>query len=89
LADGISYCRKNGKKILLSLGGAAGTIPYQLTCNADAEYMANFLWGAFGPLQAGNTWPRPFDDQTVGSQSVDGFDFDIEAIQPGKSAPVK
>jgi chitinase len=46
--------------------------------------MADFLWGAFGPLQVGASWPRPFDDTTVGSQSVDGFDFDIEAIQPGK-----
>lgn len=88
LVDGISYCKENGKKILLSLGGAPGTTPYQLTCNSDADYMADFLWGAFGPLNSSATWPRPFDDQVVGSQSVDGFDFDIEVIQPGKIASI-
>ena len=85
LVDGIGYCQQHGKKILLSLGGAPGSTDYQLTSTADAENMADFLWGAFGPLQAHNTWPRPFDDVTTGTNSVDGFDFDIEVIQPGKN----
>ena len=87
--EGISYCQKLGKKILLSLGGAPGNTTYQLTSKDDADFMADFLWGAFGPLQYGNSWPRPFDDRVDGPQSVDGFDFDIEAIQPGKISSVE
>jgi chitinase len=85
LVDGIGFCQSEGKKILLSLGGAPGSTQYQLTSTSDAEYMADFLWGAFGPLQTHNTWPRPFDDAATGTNSVDGFDFDIEVIQPGKN----
>jgi chitinase len=88
LVDGIGPCQTGGKKILLSLGGAPGSTHYQLTSTDDADYMADFLWGAFGPLQSQNTWPRPFDDATTGSHSVDGFDFDIEVIQPGKTIAV-
>jgi hypothetical protein len=85
LVDGIGYCQQQGKKVLLSLGGAPGTTDYQLTSTSDAEYMADFLWGAFGPLQTPNNWPRPFDDAATGTHEVDGFDFDIEVIQPGKN----
>jgi chitinase len=85
LVDGIKFCQGEGKKILLSLGGAPGSTHYQLTSTSDAEYMADFLWGAFGPLQTHNTWPRPFDDAATGTNSVDGYDFDIEVIQPGKN----
>lgn len=84
LVDGIAYCQQMQKQILLSLGGAPGSTPYQLTSTTDAEYLADFLWGAFGPLQKSSSWPRPFDTPTQ-SNSVDGFDFDIEVIQPGKT----
>jgi chitinase len=83
LVDGIAFCQAQQKQILLSLGGAPGSTHYQLTSTADAEYMADFLWGAFGPLQNPNNWPRPFDTPTA-SNSVDGYDFDIEVIQPGE-----
>jgi chitinase len=69
-----------GKKIILSLGG--GTSTYQLNSVADGIYLADFLWGAFGPqnqawINAGK--PRPFGAAT----SVDGFDFDIEYTSSG------
>jgi chitinase len=81
LVDGIAHCQAQGKQILLSLGGAPGTTSYQLTSTADALFMAKFLWGAFGPLQHPNNYPRPFDTPTK-SNSVD---FDIETIQPGET----
>lgn len=70
-----------GKKILLSLGGAA---PNNQVLNNDdsAEYLGNFLWRAFGPNKEApdSTFPRPFGDA-----SVDGFDLDIEnVLQPGE-----
>ena len=89
LVGAISYCQSLGKKILLSLGGAPGSTDYALTSTSDAEYLADFLWGAFGPLQSPNNWPRPFDNTTKGPQEVDGFDFDIEIIQPGKNTAFK
>ncbi len=45
--------------------------------------MADFLWGAFGPVK--ETWegPRPFGDA-----SIDGFDFDIESEADKINGPV-
>ncbi|GAU38342.1 hypothetical protein TSUD_395960 [Trifolium subterraneum] len=63
----IKHCQQNGVKIFLSLGGAVG--PYSLSSPNDAKNVAdylytNFLSGQFGPL---------------GSVTLDGIDFDIEA----------
>ncbi|KAA8647600.1 class III chitinase ChiA1 [Aspergillus tanneri] len=75
LMEDIPICQAAGKKILLSLGG--GTPDNQkLLSDTDAVEFADFLWGAFGPVD--DRWtaaggPRPFGDVVV-----DGFDFDIE-----------
>jgi chitinase len=57
-----------GKKILLSLGGAAGS--YGFTSDAQAESFADTIWDLFGN---GGSLTRPFGDAIV-----DGFDLDIE-----------
>jgi hypothetical protein len=71
-------------QVLLSIGGGY-PLDYYLPSRELAEYFAEFLWGAFGPVtkewkDAGK--PRPFGDV-----SVDGFDLDIEAyMDPAPSA---
>jgi chitinase len=72
IGSDIEYCQAKGKKILLSLGGAATDV--YIASESSAIGMADFLWGAFGPAK--DTWdgPRPFGDVCV-----DGFDFDIES----------
>lgn len=75
IAADIPLCQAAGKKVLLSLGGEYPA-NQQILSQESAEDFADFLWGAFGPVQddwvqAGN--PRPFGDVVV-----DGFDFDIE-----------
>ncbi|OJJ48479.1 hypothetical protein ASPZODRAFT_62397, partial [Penicilliopsis zonata CBS 506.65] len=75
LAEDIPVCQAAGKTVLLSLGGASPT-NQQIESHDSAIAFADFLWGAFGPVD--DTWianngPRPF-----GGAVVDGFDFDIE-----------
>lgn len=97
--DSIPECQKIGKKILLSIGGAAPTwnpktnkrdktYKGQLKSAADGEYMANFLWKAYGPLDPTYTGVRPLDrghnNATAGLKiDIDGFDFDIEDTLAG------
>jgi chitinase len=97
ISSGIKTCQDLGKKVVLSLGGAMET--YSLTSDDDATQMADFLWGAFGPLNSRWTdasQPRPFDvpatnDGTTETPAlvnvIDGFDFDIEHITPGMVVP--
>ncbi|SAM08151.1 hypothetical protein [Absidia glauca] len=66
----IQACQKRGKKVLLSLGGAAGS--YGLASAKDGTTWADKLWNTFGG-GAGHQ-SRPF-----GKAVVDGFDLDIEA----------
>ncbi|KAF1913723.1 glycoside hydrolase superfamily, partial [Ampelomyces quisqualis] len=76
IENGIKLCQKNGKKVLLSLGGGAPT-SYYFPSEAVAKYTAEFLMGAFGPVTpawTANNGPRPFGDSFV-----DGFDLDLEA----------
>jgi chitinase len=79
--DIIACQRTYGKKIFLSLGGANPTNQY-LGTDAAGRIFADFLWGAFGPVNS--TWrgPRPF-----GNAVVDGFDFDIESNIPTPLPP--
>lgn len=93
MAQDIQYCQSQGKKILLSLGGA--TPEYNLTGAVDGVAFADFLWGAYGPLT--DAWagkPRPFDP-LPGTEGegiptiVDGFDFDIEHPDSGKTTVSK
>jgi chitinase len=72
-SDDIKTCQSNGKKILLSIGGA--TYSEGGFSSSDAAVAgANHLWEVFGPQQSGSSAPRPFDDAVI-----DGFDFDFEA----------
>ncbi|KAG2184269.1 hypothetical protein INT44_009284 [Umbelopsis vinacea] len=64
----IQTCQSKGKKILLSLGGAAGS--YGFSSDAQGTAFADQLWNLFG---AGSSSTRPFD-----SAVIDGFDLDIE-----------
>lgn len=68
IAQDIKTCQSQGKKVLLSLGGAAGT--YGFSSDSDGTAFAQTLWDTFG---GGSTDQRPFDDAVF-----DGFDFDIE-----------
>jgi len=71
IAEDIKTCQSAGKKILLSLGGASPNTVIDSDSSADS--FADFLWGAFGPVQDTTLYPRPFEDAVV-----DGFDLDIE-----------
>ncbi|KAH5658633.1 chitinase [Parastagonospora nodorum] len=71
--EGIAVCRKNNKKVLLSLGGGLPT-NYYLPDEKTTTWFAKFLVGAFGPKQDSWTGPRP-----IGDEFVDGFDLDLEA----------
>ncbi|ODV91677.1 carbohydrate-binding module family 19 protein [Tortispora caseinolytica NRRL Y-17796] len=68
IAEDIKTCQNNGKIVLLSLGGAAGS--YGFTSDTQAKEFAQTLWNLFG---AGTSSTRPFGDSVV-----DGFDLDIE-----------
>jgi chitinase len=68
VAQDIKTCQSLGKKVLLSLGGAAGS--YGFSSDSEAEDFAATLWNLFGE---GSADERPFGDAII-----DGFDFDIE-----------
>lgn len=76
----------------MSLGGDSTS--YQLNGAADGIYLANFLWGAYGPYNA--SWVaaggvRPLDrglynTNTSMTIDIDGFDFDIEHTSAGNTS---
>ncbi|KAI9275856.1 glycoside hydrolase superfamily [Phascolomyces articulosus] len=68
VANDIKACQAKGKKVLISLGGAAGSYGFQN--DNDAVTFANTLWNLFGN---GKSNTRPFGDAVL-----DGFDLDIE-----------
>ncbi|KAK9476621.1 glycoside hydrolase superfamily, partial [Lipomyces japonicus] len=70
IAQDIKTCQNAGKKVLLSLGGAAGS--YGFTSDSEAESFATTLWQTFGADTSASV-NRPFGDSVV-----DGFDLDIE-----------
>jgi len=70
VATSIATCQAAGVKIILSLGGAAGS--YSLTSQAEAQEIGQYVWESYA--NSGNsTVERPFGDNFV-----NGFDFDIE-----------
>ncbi|KAM0258298.1 hypothetical protein ACHAQJ_003940 [Trichoderma viride] len=70
LASQISTCQAAGVKIIVSLGGAAGS--YSLTSQSQAVTIGQYLWDAYG--NSGSTSvQRPF-----GNVFVNGWDFDLE-----------
>ena len=70
IAADIATCQQNGKKILLSLGGAAGS--YGFSSETQATEFAKTIAGMFFNIGNSN-YPKPFD-----SAIIDGIDLDIE-----------
>ncbi|KAI8577385.1 hypothetical protein K450DRAFT_177900 [Umbelopsis ramanniana AG] len=68
IGQDIKTCQAKGKKIILALGGAAGS--YGFTSDSQASGFADTLWDIFG---GGSSTTRPFGDAVI-----DGFDLDIE-----------
>ncbi|KAF8214287.1 glycoside hydrolase superfamily, partial [Mycena galopus ATCC 62051] len=69
LAVGIEACQAAGKIVMLSLGGAGGSVGF--TSNTAAIAFANTIWNAF---LGGSASHRPF-----GAAILDGVDLDIES----------
>ncbi|KAF5451674.1 hypothetical protein F2P56_026764 [Juglans regia] len=68
LSSDIKSCQDKGIKVLLSLGGGAGS--YSLSSSEDARQVATYLWNNF---LGGQSSSRP-----LGPAVLDGIDFDIE-----------
>ncbi|GAB4860790.1 Acidic endochitinase [Ancistrocladus abbreviatus] len=68
LSNDIRNCQNRGIKVLLSIGGGAGS--YTLTSQNDARAVARYLWDNF---LGGHSNNRPLGDAVL-----DGIDFDIE-----------
>ncbi|XP_059650972.1 hevamine-A-like [Cornus florida] len=68
LSSDIKSCQAEGVKVILSIGGGAGS--YSLTSAEDARQVATYLWDNFLGGQASS---RPLGDAVL-----DGIDFDIE-----------
>ncbi|KAK7251880.1 hypothetical protein RIF29_35467 [Crotalaria pallida] len=68
LSSDIKSCQAKGIKVLLSIGGGAGS--YSLASIQDARNVATYLWNNF---LGGQSSTRP-----LGPAVLDGIDFDIE-----------
>ncbi|TQE01320.1 hypothetical protein C1H46_013081 [Malus baccata] len=72
LSPDIKSCQAKGLKVILSIGGGAGS--YYLTSKEDARQVATYLWNNF---LGGTSSLRPLGDVVL-----DGIDFDIEGGTP-------
>jgi chitinase len=74
IATEIATCQKNGKTVLLSIGGSV-ILEEGYKSQEDAEAGAEKIWAMFGPPQnsKNSAIKRPFGDVVV-----DGFDLDFE-----------
>ncbi|CAO1944332.1 unnamed protein product [Urochloa humidicola] len=68
LSSDIRSCQRRGVKVLLSIGGGAGS--YGLSSPADARIVGAYLWNSY---LGGTSSSRPLGDAVL-----DGIDFDIE-----------
>ncbi|XP_010915157.1 acidic endochitinase [Elaeis guineensis] len=68
LSSQIQACQGQGLKVMLSIGGGAGS--YSLASSDDAKQVADYLWNNF---LGGQSPSRPLGDAVL-----DGIDFDIE-----------
>ncbi|KAF6149958.1 hypothetical protein GIB67_008679 [Kingdonia uniflora] len=68
LSSNIKACQANGVKVILSIGGGAGS--YSLTSSEDARQVAIYLWNN---SLGGHSSNRPLENVVL-----DGVDFDIE-----------
>ncbi|KAG6745653.1 hypothetical protein POTOM_050152 [Populus tomentosa] len=69
ISNDIRSCQNQGIKVLLSIGGGAGS--YSLSSADDAAQVANYIWNNF---LGGQSSSRP-----LGDAILDGVDFDIES----------
>ncbi|NP_001315368.1 acidic endochitinase precursor [Cucumis melo] len=69
LSDEINSCQSQNVKVLLSIGGGAGS--YSLSSADDARQVANFLWNSYLGGQS--------DSRPLGAAVLNGIDFDIES----------
>uniref|UniRef100_A0A8R7V1Z1 chitinase n=1 Tax=Triticum urartu TaxID=4572 RepID=A0A8R7V1Z1_TRIUA len=72
LSSDIKSCQSRGVKVILSIGGGAGS--YYLSSTQDAKNVATYLWNNF---LGGKSSSRPLNDAVL-----DGIDFDIEGGTP-------
>ncbi|XP_020571591.1 acidic endochitinase-like [Phalaenopsis equestris] len=72
LSSDIKSCQAKGIKVLLSIGGGAGS--YVLTTKDDARQVATYIWNNY---LGGQSSSRPLGDAVL-----DGVDFDIEGGSP-------
>src|ERR1700760_3867844 len=72
IEDGINTCHAPGKKVFLSLGGAAWENYVAPRTTAVANYFAEYLWGAFGPSSAAPpaSWVAAGSQRPFGTASV-------------------
>ncbi|KAF7814271.1 G-type lectin S-receptor-like serine/threonine-protein kinase CES101 [Senna tora] len=79
LASQITYCQKQGIKVILSIGGGFGT--YNLTSPQDALNLSDYLWNNFlyrnSSSSSSSSQSRP-----LGGSILDGIDFAIEEFTP-------
>ncbi|PKA55765.1 Acidic endochitinase [Apostasia shenzhenica] len=76
LSSDIKSCQAKGVKVLLSIGGGAGS--YILTSKDDARQVATYIWNNYlGGRSSSSSSPRPLGDAVL-----DGVDFDIEGGSP-------
>ena len=68
LSSEIKSCQAKGVKVILSIGGAAGS--YSLVSSDDAKQVADYLWNDFLGGQSSS--------RQLGDAVLDGIDFDIE-----------
>nr|AAO47731.1 acidic class III chitinase [Rehmannia glutinosa] len=68
LSSQIKSCQAKGIKVMLSIGGGAGS--YYLSSSQDAKQVATYLFNNF---LSGKSSPRP-----LGDAILDGIDLDIE-----------
>ncbi|KAK0759405.1 hypothetical protein N5P37_007593 [Trichoderma harzianum] len=71
-ADIVECQQTYGKTIMMSLFGSTYT-ESGFSSSSAAVSAAQEMWAMYGPVQSGNSTPRPF-----GNAVVDGFDFDLE-----------
>ncbi|OCT49595.1 chitinase [Cladophialophora carrionii] len=72
-AGKIARCQKQGKKVMLSLGGSVGDL--SMSSDAQAEKVANTLWDLF----LGGTDPTSAPLRPYGDVVLDGIDIDNES----------
>ncbi|UKZ81549.1 hypothetical protein TrVFT333_009321 [Trichoderma virens FT-333] len=71
-ADIVECQQTYGKTIMMSLFGSTYS-ESGFSSSSAAVSAAQEIWAMYGPVQSGNSTPRPF-----GNAVVDGFDFDLE-----------